>query len=456
MTLYGGSGTSVYNISSLPAYFSAETLSTGTGDDVVNLSEFDGYSYGLTIHGQGPSETLNVNDQTLTDTSTYAVTSTAVTRTVLAAVQNYAPEVLTLTYDGITSLAISGGTAANTYTVNATAAGTALTVNSGAGNSNEEVGPLDEILGPVTINGQASDSFAMNDLGSSTGHTYTLSAVPSVSPTANQLVRSGGPTITYTGITQMQMTGVAGVANTFNIESLANNTLTRIYGGGGQDAFNVSPNAHNLDNIPGILDLDGSAPGQVTGNASLTVNDQAHPAARNWLYGNNFLVAYPSVGSAAHGLQIYYSATVGVFNSVVVEGGGGGNTFTADGALSAIPVTINAGAGANTLVGPDTTNTWNITGPNAGMLDGSISYSSVANLVGGTGVDIFQFAAAGTEASIKGGGAPAGMGDWLDYSSFTTPITVNLATGSATNVNGGAGARSPTFRTCMPATAAAP
>jgi hypothetical protein len=40
--------------------------------------------------------------------------------------------------------------------------------------------------------------------------------------------------------------------------------------------------------------------------------------------------------------------------------------------------------------------------------------------------------------SIDGGGAPVGQGDWLDYSAFTTSVVVNLAAGSATNVNGGA------------------
>ena len=34
--------------------------------------------------------------------------------------------------------------------------------------------------------------------------------------------------------------------------------------------------------------------------------------------------------------------------------------------------------------------------------------------------------------------APAGMGDWLDYSLLNTAVSVNLATGSASNVNNGA------------------
>jgi hypothetical protein len=49
-------------------------------------------------------------------------------------------------------------------------------------------------------------------------------------------------------------------------------------------------------------------------------------------------------------------------------------------------------------------------------------------------MDVFQFSAGkGITGKIDGGGG----GDWLDYSQYTTPVTVNLATGSATGVGGG-------------------
>jgi hypothetical protein len=404
----------------------------------------------LTVHGQG-NTVLNVNDQTITDTGTYAVTSASVTRTTLTAVQNFTPEVFTLTYDGLTALTINGGSAANTFDVLGTNLGTAYTVNAGAGNFldvGNAAGTLDDILGPVTINGtdnvangQITEDFGISDVNSGTGHTYTLSAVPSISPTANQLARSGSAPITYTGIGEWQMTCAIGFADTFNIDSLANNYLTRIYGGGTLDTFNVSPIAQDLDGITGILDL-RPYPGQTAEeNSSVTVNDQAHTGARNWLYDDGALEAYPSVGSASHGMQIElngFGGPDGAFDNVVVNAGSGGNTFTVVDTPWVVPVAINAGTGVNTLVGPNVTNNWNVTGANAGTLDSSVSYSSVASLVGGTGVDVFSIADGGSVSSINGGGAPAGQGDWLDYSAFSSAITVNLATGSATNVNGGA------------------
>ncbi len=87
----------------------AEINLSGIGSDIVNVQVGDDYGAGLTVHGQGKSEIVNVDDQTISDTATYAVTSTSVTRTTLTAVQNFAPEVFTLNYDGITSLAINGG-----------------------------------------------------------------------------------------------------------------------------------------------------------------------------------------------------------------------------------------------------------------------------------------------------------------------------------------------------------
>ena len=59
--------------------------------------------------------------------------------------------------------------------------------------------------------------------------------------------------------------------------------------------------------------------------------------------------------------------------------------------------------------------------------NGAFTFSGVENLVGGTGIDTFKLSPAGSVASIHG----ASSADWLDYSLFTTAVTVNLATGSA-------------------------
>ena len=115
------------------------------------------------------------------------------------------------------------------------------------------------------------------------------------------------------------------------------------------------------------------------------------------------------------------------------------STSTSIGGFSKIQTLVGSSAATDTLIGPNTTNAWQITGKNAGKV-GTLGFTGIEDLVGGTGVDTFAFTSTGSVASINGGGAPTGQGDWLDYSSFAAknPIAVNLATGSATGVNGGA------------------
>jgi Ca2+-binding RTX toxin-like protein len=97
-------------------------------------------------------------------------------------------------------------------------------------------------------------------------------------------------------------------------------------------------------------------------------------------------------------------------------------------------VTITGGGGSDTLLTNNGGHTINLTGHNAGNFD-NITFSGIQSLVGGTGRDAFRFTnnSAVLDGTINGGGG----GDFLDYSGYTIPVTVNLATGSATGVDGG-------------------
>jgi hypothetical protein len=117
----------------------------------------------------------------------------------------------------------------------------------------------------------------------------------------------------------------------------------------------------------------------------------------------------------------------------------------APGGFSGISWVAGSTSTANTLIGPNVNTDWTISAANGGSgLFGSheIYFTQIQNLVGGTGVDVFKFVAGGSLAgSLNGGGAPAREGDWLDYTGLTTSTTVNLRTGSATGVAGGAAGR---------------
>ena len=128
--------------------------------------------------------------------------------------------------------------------------------------------------------------------------------------------------------------------------------------------------------------------------------------------------------------------TVNMSTSTVT---GVGSTF------SSIQTFIGGSNATNAVTGPATGTTFNITALNTFNANG-LNFSSFRKIVGGAGEDSFVLSdGAGLSSTIDGG---AGT-NWLDYSAYTTGITVNLATGAATgfgsatanivNVRGGSG-----------------
>jgi hypothetical protein len=241
-TLYGGSGATAYTVSEVSNNFSAATLYTGTGKDSVNVNVDALSGHGLTVHGQGRTDVLNLSDEPITDAATYAVTSTSVIRTTLTAVQNLAPEVFTLNYDGLTSLAINGGSAANTFDVQGTAPRTAYTINGGTGGATFNVGnisnSLDGIKGALSVNGQGGAyTLNVNDQGNADAATYTM--------TGTALARTGAATITYSGLTYAQSaiyvnTGSEGTGDVIDVDgTVGSHAFIWINGGGNGNQINV-------------------------------------------------------------------------------------------------------------------------------------------------------------------------------------------------------------------------
>jgi ELWxxDGT repeat protein len=96
--------------------------------------------------------------------------------------------------------------------------------------------------------------------------------------------------------------------------------------------------------------------------------------------------------------------------------------------------TLKGGTASDTLTGPNAATSWAISGSNAGSVAG-YSFTGFENLTGGTGDDTFTLANAATVAGQIVGGTGS---DRLDFSAFTTPVSVNLANNAATGLFGGA------------------
>jgi Ca2+-binding RTX toxin-like protein len=136
---------------------------------------------------------------------------------------------------------------------------------------------------------------------------------------------------------------------------------------------------------------------------------------------------------------------------LTIEGGSGGNAFTFAGTISGTttldsgsgndtvtvqgtggPLLVRGGTGTNTLIGPNAVNTWKILGANYGSVAG-ITFTGFGNLTGGSGLDVFLFnPGASLTGTIDGGGG----GDWLDYSLYSSSVSANLTTGTATGTGG--------------------
>lgn len=85
-----------------------------------------------------------------------------------------------------------------------------------------------------------------------------------------------------------------------------------------------------------------------------------------------------------------------------VNGLDGNDTFT----LVSGAATIVGGAGTDTLVGPNTANSWQLTGSGVGNLNTTLSFQNLENLTGGSQADTFTLATstAGLSGSLNGGG----------------------------------------------------
>jgi Ca2+-binding RTX toxin-like protein len=102
------------------------------------------------------------------------------------------------------------------------------------------------------------------------------------------------------------------------------------------------------------------------------------------------------------------------------------STATGVGGFSSI-ASIVGSSHIDSLLGPNNTNVWQITGPESGMVD-SIGFAAFENLIGGNSSDTFRLA----EGQSFMGTVDGGFGiDRLDYSQYTTQVSANLATGLA-------------------------
>ena len=293
-------------------------------------------------------------------------------------------------------------------------------------------------------------------------------------------IDGAGGTTTLTGNTSPNTWHITGT-NFGNLNSVVNFTnIGTLIGGGGADNFDFSGAGSLSGNINGAggantLDYSGTSgpvyvdlildtASDIGGNFANIGNFVGSASSNDTLFGPDasWIINGANSGTVngvpfssfenltGSGQDDTFAFVTGGSISGNLDGGGGNNTL--DYTSWAGPITVNlasstgpgiggtfahidsivGSSASDTLIGPNATATWTLTGPNSGSVNGT-AFSSFENLTGGTGNDAFVFMPGGSISGNIDGGSGSNT---LDYSNLTTNVTINIGSHTATGIGG--------------------
>ena len=310
-----------------------------------------------------------------------------------------------------------------------------LTLDAAAGDDDILVGDLDaNLLASVSLEGGAG-----NDTlgGGDTANTWIIDGIDSgtlnaLSFTGSENLVGGSGDDSFVIDSGSVSGGVDGGAGTDNLVIQDGTYQSVTYEVGGTDTGSVS-----LD--------DGVAVNQIDYAGLESVTDLSSADERFFVDGTGSVqtIRLADDGDSTNGLSVLDDGGSGGFAPITfanplialtIDAGAGDDTIivgTLDQGLTAF-LSVYGGTGNDTLVGPDGANIWIIDGIDSGTLTG-IAFEGIENLLGGAGDDIFTFLAGGSISGVVDGG---GGTNTLDYESSPTAVTVDLGAGSATGTGG--------------------
>jgi hypothetical protein len=227
LTLDRSVGNDVYNVLSTSADTRLSHGGGGTNTFNLGTGNLDALRGPVTVSGNGGTNAVVVNDNTAPSFANYAISSNAVTR----------PRFAGLTYAGVQSLTLNGGSAGAVYTVTSTLSSTPITLNGGAGTNTFTVastlspitlnggagndtfnignGKLDSLSGRVTVNGNGgTNAVVVNDNAADSGFTYTISS--------DAVTKAGFGGLTYGSVQSVTLNGAS--LNTYIVASTSVST----------------------------------------------------------------------------------------------------------------------------------------------------------------------------------------------------------------------------------------
>jgi hypothetical protein len=292
----------------------------------------------------------------------------------------------------------------------------------------ESLSTLAGILSPVNVVGEgfASSLDSQTDLtiadeAASTTVNYTLNTTELQSDDSASINFNQSPS----GVLLTNLVLMAGANAHVAVLGASTAATTTVDAGPGNNTILVS-DAGSLAPLRGLLVVNGGA-----GTNLLTVDDSADTATQSFNLGvttgasgkvtGGTLSASYSVPAMTFGgiaqrypIGIEYSA----ISTLNVLAGAGGISFVVQGTPGLTAVNLSAVGTGNSLTGPNADVTWQFAQAgdsfSQGSLFGTVSFSGIQAIQGGSGNDDFLFMPGGFASSIDGG---AGA-DTLDFSQY--------------------------------------
>jgi hypothetical protein len=134
-TIYGGSGGNTFSLQQYGGVGTPLEIYAGSGNDTLNFDQPHTYPYWyhtFGFHGQGGTDTLNINDQTATDAPTWDISPSAIIR--IARLELYGwDKVVTMPISGLENVNINGGSGNDTFQIKGTAFAPGIRIDGGLG-----------------------------------------------------------------------------------------------------------------------------------------------------------------------------------------------------------------------------------------------------------------------------------------------------------------------------------
>jgi len=257
--------------------------------------------------------------------------------------------------------------------------------------------------------------------------TLTLSTYSSVA----SIVGSGGTTtlVAASGDTTFNVTG----SNSGNVTGgPAFSSIESLQGGTGNDTFAITGSGSLAGTIVGGDGTDRLTYASYSSNVSVSLAASTASGLNAGVTGAfSGIEEIVGSGNAGDGLAGYASAT-----TFTLAGGLAGVASGTDAPTVSFSgfETLAGGPSINVLVASGAGMTFNVTGTNAGNVTGDVAFTGIGSLEGAAGNDSFVFGASGQLTGSLAGGTGT---DTLNYSARSTPVSVNLGTGTATAVTKG-------------------